>query len=81
MFSFQFETETEDSKLRRDVLAEGHIGSGGAPAGIISMLSGKEEMFAFRRAVYIYLFLFIIYTQTCLWYSDIDDGGVGLASH
>nr|KAJ0200492.1 hypothetical protein LSAT_V11C600307220 [Lactuca sativa] len=49
--SFQFETETEGSKLRRDVLAEGNIGSGGAPAGIISMLSGKEEMFAFRRAV------------------------------
>ncbi|KAI7754991.1 hypothetical protein M8C21_016355 [Ambrosia artemisiifolia] len=47
----QFETETEGSKLRRDVLAEGNIGSGGAPAGIISMLSGKEEMFAFRRAV------------------------------
>ncbi|KAI3687728.1 hypothetical protein L1987_81430 [Smallanthus sonchifolius] len=49
--SFQFETETEGSKLRRDVLAEGNIGSGGGPAGIISMLSGKEEMFAFRRAV------------------------------
>ncbi|KAI3706822.1 hypothetical protein L6452_24811 [Arctium lappa] len=49
--SFQFETEVEGSKLRRDVLAEGNIGSGGAPAGITSMLSGKEEMFAFRRAV------------------------------
>ncbi|XP_024984792.1 putative ATPase N2B isoform X2 [Cynara cardunculus var. scolymus] len=49
--SFQFETEAEGSKLRRDVLAEGNIGSGGAPAGITSMLSGKEEMFAFRRAV------------------------------
>ncbi|PWA35982.1 AFG1-like ATPase family protein [Artemisia annua] len=49
--SFQFETETEGSKLRRDVLAEGNIGSGGAPTAIISMLSGKEEMFAFRRAV------------------------------
>ncbi|KAK9079481.1 hypothetical protein SSX86_001153 [Deinandra increscens subsp. villosa] len=48
---FQFETEAEGSKLRRDVLAEGSIGSGSGPAGIISMLSGKEEMFAFRRAV------------------------------
>ncbi|KAK2979237.1 hypothetical protein RJ640_021143 [Escallonia rubra] len=47
---FQFETETEGAKLRRDVLAEGNAGSGGAPAGIVSMLSGQEEMFAFRRA-------------------------------
>ncbi|XP_039166391.1 AFG1-like ATPase isoform X2 [Eucalyptus grandis] len=49
--SFQFETEIEGSKLRRDVLAEGNMSSGGAPTGIISMLSGQEEMFAFRRAV------------------------------
>ncbi|KAF3447131.1 hypothetical protein FNV43_RR12311 [Rhamnella rubrinervis] len=49
--SFQFETETEGSKLRRDVLAEGHVSSGGTPTGIVSMLSGQEEMFAFRRAV------------------------------
>ncbi|KAJ4826572.1 hypothetical protein Tsubulata_008522 [Turnera subulata] len=49
--SFQFETEIEGGKLRRDVLAEGNVGSGGAPAGIVSMLSGQEEMFAFRRAV------------------------------
>lgn len=49
--SFQFETEMEGSKLRRDVLAEGSVSSGGAPTGIISMLSGQEEMFAFRRAV------------------------------
>ncbi|KAK6236960.1 hypothetical protein QUC31_020755 [Theobroma cacao] len=48
---FQFETETEGAKLRRDVLAEGSVSSGGAPAGITSMLSGQEEMFAFRRAV------------------------------
>ncbi|KAF5943532.1 hypothetical protein HYC85_017609 [Camellia sinensis] len=48
---FQFETEIEGGKLRRDVLAEGNVSSGGAPAGIISMLSGEEEMFAFRRAV------------------------------
>lgn len=50
-FSFQFETEMEDAKLRRDVLAEGSMGSGGSPSGIISILSGEEEMFAFRRAV------------------------------
>ncbi|XP_073128674.1 uncharacterized protein [Henckelia pumila] len=49
--SFQFETETEGSKLRRDVLAKGGVSSGGAPSGIISLLSGQEEMFAFRRAV------------------------------
>ncbi|KAB2072684.1 hypothetical protein ES319_A07G032500v1 [Gossypium barbadense] len=49
--SFQFETETEGAKLRRDVLAEGSVSLGGAPAGITSMLSGQEEMFAFRRAV------------------------------
>ncbi|XP_073042531.1 uncharacterized protein [Primulina eburnea] len=49
--SFQFETETEGSKLRRDVLAEGGVSSGGAPSGITSLLSGQEEMFAFRRAV------------------------------
>ncbi|GMH10835.1 hypothetical protein Nepgr_012676 [Nepenthes gracilis] len=51
MESFQFETETEGGKLRRDVLSEGSVGSGGSPAGIISLLSGQEEMFAFRRAV------------------------------
>ncbi|KAK4757755.1 hypothetical protein SAY87_019056 [Trapa incisa] len=49
--SFQFETEIEGSKLRRDVLAEGSVSSVGAPSGIISMLSGQDEMFAFRRAV------------------------------
>lgn len=49
--SFQFETETEGAKLRRDVLAEGNVASGGSPSGIISLLSGQEEMFAFRRAV------------------------------
>ncbi|CAL1375073.1 unnamed protein product [Linum trigynum] len=49
--SFQFETEIEGSKLRRDVLAEGKVSSAGAPTGIISMLSGHEEGFAFRRAV------------------------------
>ncbi|KAK7260873.1 hypothetical protein RIF29_27172 [Crotalaria pallida] len=49
--SFQFETETEGAKLRRNVLAEGNVGSGGAPVGITSILSGQEEMFAFHRAV------------------------------
>ncbi|CAH9073283.1 unnamed protein product [Cuscuta epithymum] len=51
MESFQFETEIEGGRLRRDVLAEGGISSGGSPTGIISMLSGQEELFAFRRAV------------------------------
>ncbi|GAB2275515.1 hypothetical protein Dimus_010272 [Dionaea muscipula] len=49
--SFQFETEAEGTKLRRDVLAEGSVSSGGTPTGIVSLLSGEEEMFAFRRAV------------------------------
>nr|XP_018676932.1 PREDICTED: putative ATPase N2B isoform X5 [Musa acuminata subsp. malaccensis] len=49
--SFQFETETEGGKLRRDVLAAGSVGLGPAPSGITSLLSGQEEMFAFRRAV------------------------------
>ncbi|KAL9266718.1 AFG1-like ATPase-like protein [Drosera capensis] len=49
--SFQFETETEGAKLRRDVLAEGNVSSGGSLAGIVSLLSGQEEMFAFRRDV------------------------------
>lgn len=48
--SFQFETETEGGKLRTNVLAEGNVGTGGVPSGIVSMLSGQEEMFAFRRA-------------------------------
>lgn len=48
--SFQFETEAEGGKLRTNVLAEGNVGSGGVPSGIVSMLSGQEEMFAFRRA-------------------------------
>ncbi|KAG7637413.1 putative ATPase, AFG1, P-loop containing nucleoside triphosphate hydrolase [Arabidopsis thaliana] len=48
--SFQFETETEDSRLRRDVLAEGSISAAGSPSSIVSMLSGEEEMFAFARA-------------------------------
>lgn len=51
MESFQFETETEGTKLRRDVLVEGNVSAGGHPTGIVSMLSGQEEMFAFRRAV------------------------------
>ncbi|XP_021737958.1 putative ATPase N2B isoform X2 [Chenopodium quinoa] len=49
--SFQFETEMEGSKLRRDVLTEGSMGSGGSPSGIISILSAQEEMFAFHRAI------------------------------
>lgn len=48
--SFQFETETEDSRLRRDVLAEGSISAAGSPSSIVKMLSGEEEMFAFARA-------------------------------
>lgn len=49
--SFQFETEMEGAKLRRDVLAEGNVSSVGYPSGVTSLLSGEEETFAFRRAV------------------------------
>lgn len=54
--SFQFETEAEGGKLRRNVLVEGNVGSVGAPTAIVSMLSGQEEMFAFRRAVSLFCF-------------------------
>lgn len=50
-FSFQFETETENTKLRRDVFSEGNVSSVGTPTAIVSLMSGQEEMFAFRRAV------------------------------
>ncbi|MQL94884.1 hypothetical protein Taro_027544, partial [Colocasia esculenta] len=49
--SFQFETEIESGKLRQNVLASGSVGSGGAPSAIASLMSGQEEMFAFRRAI------------------------------
>lgn len=49
--SFQFETETENTKLRRDVFSEGNVSSVGSPTAIVSLMSGQEEMFAFRRAV------------------------------
>ncbi|XP_066365669.1 uncharacterized protein [Miscanthus floridulus] len=48
--SFQFETESEGTKLRRDVLAEGNVGLGPSTTGLVAILSGQEEMFAFRRA-------------------------------
>ncbi|KAL8054469.1 hypothetical protein ABFX02_05G138800 [Erythranthe guttata] len=55
--SFQFETETEDTKLRRDVLAEANTTTSSREntTGIISLLSGQEEMFAFQRATSFYL--------------------------
>jgi hypothetical protein len=49
--SFQFETESEGTKLRRDVLAGGNVGLGPSTTGLVAILSGQEEMFAFRRAV------------------------------
>lgn len=55
MESFQFETEIEETKLRRDVLSPGDVApvasTNEARASIQSLLSGREEMFAFRRAV------------------------------
>jgi predicted ATPase len=53
--SLQFETEAESSRLRRDVQAEGSVAPLGVSkegkASIHSLLSGREELFAFRRAV------------------------------
>ncbi|PAN43975.1 hypothetical protein PAHAL_9G008200 [Panicum hallii] len=49
--SFQFETEAEGTKLRRDVLAEGNVGLRPSTCGLVAILSGQEEMFAFRRAI------------------------------
>ncbi|CAI8605937.1 unnamed protein product [Vicia faba] len=66
--SFQFETEAEGSKLRRDVLAEGNVGSGGTPVGITSILSGQEEMFTFQRAV-----SRLIEMQTPLYLDGVSD--------
>ncbi|XP_058724853.1 uncharacterized protein LOC131596263 [Vicia villosa] len=66
--SFQFETEAEGSKLRRDVLAEGNVGSGGTPVGITSILSGQEEMFTFQRAI-----SRLIEMQTPLYLDGVSD--------
>lgn len=53
--SLQFETEAEGSRLRRDVLVSGNVAplgaSRAAKSSIESLLSGREELFAFRRAV------------------------------
>ncbi|CAL4937134.1 unnamed protein product [Urochloa decumbens] len=49
--SFQFETDAEGTKLRRDVLAEGNVGLRPSTSGLVAILSGQEEMFAFRRAI------------------------------
>ncbi|KAH9306553.1 hypothetical protein KI387_010957, partial [Taxus chinensis] len=52
--SFQFETEMEGTKLRRDVLSPGKVApiasTNEERTSIHSLLSGREEMFAFRRA-------------------------------
>lgn len=59
--SLQFETEAEGGRLRRDVTAEGSVAPVGATSStrtsIQSIFSGREEAFAFRRAV-ITLFVF-----------------------
>ncbi|KAL2633029.1 hypothetical protein R1flu_004508 [Riccia fluitans] len=53
--SLQFETEAEGSRLRRDVLVSGNVaplaGTNEERSSIQSLLSGREELFAFRRAV------------------------------
>nr|XP_024381671.1 AFG1-like ATPase isoform X2 [Physcomitrium patens] len=53
--NLQFETEAEGGRLRRDVTAEGSVAPVGATSStrtsIQSIFSGREEAFAFRRAV------------------------------
>ncbi|KAG6548839.1 hypothetical protein Mapa_009601 [Marchantia paleacea] len=53
--SLQFETEAEGSRLRRDVLVSGNVaplaGTKEERSSIQTLLSGREELFAFRRAV------------------------------
>lgn len=67
-YSFQFETETEDSRLRRDVLSEGSISAAGSPSSIVKMLSGEEEMFAFARAVRIVSHFLIRFSSKRKWF-------------
>ncbi|KAF2303854.1 hypothetical protein GH714_023881 [Hevea brasiliensis] len=45
-----FQGTEEETEGGRSILAEGTVGSGGAPTSIVSMLSGQEEMFALHRA-------------------------------
>lgn len=49
--SFQFETDIEGGKLRRDVTAAGTLGTRPTSTGLEFIMSGQEELFAFRRAV------------------------------
>ncbi|XP_021305223.1 putative ATPase N2B isoform X2 [Sorghum bicolor] len=66
--SFQFETESEGTKLRRDVLAGGNVGLGPSTTGLVAILSGQEEMFAFRRAI-----SRLIEMQTPLYLERVQD--------
>ncbi|KAJ7561739.1 hypothetical protein O6H91_03G039300 [Diphasiastrum complanatum] len=53
--SLQFETEAEGGRLRRDVSLSGSLAplatTYEARASIVSLLSGREEFFAFQRAI------------------------------
>ncbi|KAJ4770836.1 Lactation elevated protein 1 [Rhynchospora pubera] len=51
MESFQFETDIEGGKLRRDVTAVGTMGTRPTTTGLEFIMSGQEELFAFRRAI------------------------------
>lgn len=63
-FSLQFETEAENTRLRRDVTLSGSV----APVGstkeerktIQFLLSGREELFAFQRAVSVFGLLHLV---------------------
>jgi hypothetical protein len=62
--SLQFETEAEGSRLRRDVTVQGGVAPVGSTrserVGLQSIHSGREEMFAFRRAVSLALTLLLL---------------------
>lgn len=62
--SLQFETEAEGSRLRRDVTVQGGVAPVGSTrterVSLQSIHSGREEMFAFRRAVSLALTLLLL---------------------
>lgn len=62
--SLQFETEAEGSRLRRDVAVQGGVAPVGSTrterVSLQSIYSGREEMFAFRRAVSSVLTLLLV---------------------
>ena len=60
--SLQFETEVEDTRSRKDVTLPGNVAPLGGTQEEISriqfLFSGREELFAFQRAVSDITFIF-----------------------